>query len=228
MRNLLTWLIPLLAACGSIDGGSGGSGETNIVAQGEETPKDEAKPENQYAMLVQDAAALPACDANMEGRLAYVKADATFQVCASSAWSVIDIKATAGAAGVNGEKGEKGDRGEKGEPGEVKYVDGEYWDDLITGLHWRLAGVGPNCPSGWRVPTFGEIGTASINGIFVVLGSGKIAAYELAWSSTEVDGVGRLRWNFATGNRYNKPDGAAQPESVGTPTGAYCVKVDAP
>lgn len=223
MRNL-TWLMLLLTACGS-QGGGGSDNSPEVTAQGEPSPEQQQQVDTQYAQLVQDAASLPACDATTEGKLVYVKVSSEFEVCGGGAWAVIDLKGVVGEKGEKGDKGEKGEAGKDGEPGQAVYVDGEYWDDEITGLHWRLAGVGPNCPEGWRLPTLNEVGAASINGLFVVLGSGKIDAYKRAWSSTDYGGAtGRVRWNFETGNRFNQGDGSAMPESNTTPTAAYCVK----
>jgi hypothetical protein len=55
-----------------------------------------------HSMLVADVAALPACDASAEGWLVYVKKDAQFKVCATSAWADVDIKGEKGDAGKDG------------------------------------------------------------------------------------------------------------------------------
>jgi hypothetical protein len=43
------------------------------------------------SMLVQDAAALPACTPEAEGWLVYVKTEAKFKACLAGAWSDIDV-----------------------------------------------------------------------------------------------------------------------------------------
>ena len=87
------------------------------------------------ALLVQDIGSLPTCDADGEGRLAYVKAEETFKACAAGAWGNIDIKGpkgdkgdsgVAGVAGVNGATGADGATGAAGADG-VSLTVAEQW-----------------------------------------------------------------------------------------------------
>jgi hypothetical protein len=74
-------------ACGD-GGGDGGADAPPLSKDG--------------ALYIQDAGALPECNAEAEGRLAYVKAEATFKACSGGAWANVDVK---------GPKGDKGDPG---------------------------------------------------------------------------------------------------------------------
>jgi hypothetical protein len=62
-------------------------------------------------MTVVDDAALPACEASLEGHFVYVSSTKTFKACAEGAWTVIDVTGAAGEKGADGAKGEKGDAG---------------------------------------------------------------------------------------------------------------------
>lgn len=161
--RVLTWLI-FLTACGQPDGGGSGDGP-NLVAQGqqEEQPSAEQGGGKQYAELVNTEADLPACDATTEGRIAHVKADASFRACSSGVWAVIDLK---GAAGVAGEKGDKGEKGERGEEGSTTA-----WLDPSTNLRWMKASNGNfatallACSGDFRLPTSVELLAAALHGL---------------------------------------------------------------
>lgn len=70
MRFVVLALILVLISCGKDDGGS-----------------DDTAGLNHNAFLVQDAASLPACDAESEGWIIYVKADTKLVTCAAGAWA---------------------------------------------------------------------------------------------------------------------------------------------
>lgn len=108
MRVVLAVSMLFLAACGS---GASQSGDDGLAATDPAKTEDPAakdsgaKTDATAPLYVADAAGLPTCDAAAEGRLAYVKAEAKFKACASSAWANVEIK---------GDKGDKGDAGANG------------------------------------------------------------------------------------------------------------------
>lgn len=84
----------LLAACGSKKGSGGDDNDEPTQDDGTETDAGVTGAESsQYAKLIEDVAALPACDADHEGALVYVKATSEFQNCAGGKWSVIEVGA---------------------------------------------------------------------------------------------------------------------------------------
>lgn len=236
MHTKTLFLATLLAtACGTEKGGGAATTEPDHVVASDGSPTVPAQTAttekvasgSSTAMLVADTAALPVCDATNDGALAYVRADSAFRVCSSATWTAIDLRGADGKDGKDGITGKDGARGDKGDPGDAVepiYVDGEYWNDPFTNITWRLGGVGGVCPIGYHLPTLAEIGVASSNGIFVAIGTDKVSAYKLAWTSTTLDGYGALRFNFETGDRFNQSNGAPAPVSNFTPAAAYCIK----
>lgn len=104
-----------LVGCGSANfGGKGGDNKDD----GEDTPPAPTAPASHHSMLVQSAAALPACDASAEGWLVYLSAEAKFQACQSGAWVDAVIK---------GEKGEKGDKGDPAAAGSGLEITDHYF-----------------------------------------------------------------------------------------------------
>ena len=61
-----------------------------------------------------NAADLPTCNEDTNGRLYYVESDNEFQVCKSTGWEIISIKGTDGVDGNNGDKGDQGIPGTDG------------------------------------------------------------------------------------------------------------------
>lgn len=90
----------LLASCGSSGGGGGGSSKKDIAKE--------------YAVTVNTADDLPACDADHEGSLVYVVDSKIFKHCKDSAWAEIDLKGTDGKDGATGAKGADGTNGANG------------------------------------------------------------------------------------------------------------------
>lgn len=106
MRAFL--LVLLMTGCGSSGGGD--AGLTAGEKTGEKSPDatTDVASSQTFSMLVENAGALPACTAETEGRLAYVKSDSAFQACSGGVWSVIDIKGEKGDAGKDGQDGKDG------------------------------------------------------------------------------------------------------------------------
>lgn len=97
MKLIAITSIILLTACGSKGGNGSSDGDeapTQQTDSGETDASTDGAESAQYAKLVADAAALPACGADHEGSLVYVKASGEFQNCASGAWSVVHIGPT--------------------------------------------------------------------------------------------------------------------------------------
>lgn len=220
--RIYTGLMLLLTACGQNQGG-GSENETSLVAQGEqEQPADEQQPK-QYAELVDNAAALAACDATTEGRIAYVKADATLQACAAGAWSVIDLKGAAGAAGVVGEKGDKGDKGDVGEAG----GDGERgpegsataWLDPSTGKRWMKGSNGnyvtakAACTGDFFLATGDELHQAALHGLMAGL-----SGASTGWAGPD---TGSNNQTLVSSMAANPVLGA---DTVGATHGIYCIE----
>lgn len=190
--RIYTGLIFLLVACGSPEPGGDGE-ETKLTTQGEPSPANPAaenSPKAEYAQLVADVAALPACDAATEGRLYYAKAEAQFQVCAAAAWSVIDLK---GVAGIKGDKGDKGDKGEAGEDGVAAAAN--TWLDSITGKTWLIGGGTSNyntaknaCGNGWAHPKTDEMAAAATHGMFAGFSGKTLSQHQCAWSQDSLNG----------------------------------------
>jgi hypothetical protein len=208
----------ILVACGSADDAPGTAAKTGIAAaptEGAPTAEvpdqtaDQPATTRQSALMVD---VLPPCTATEEGWLAYVKAEAAFYACALGAWESIDLRGPSGA---------QGEAGVQGPAGAVVTDDGLNWDDALTGLAWRVGGVGRGCSPAYRLPTLAEIRAASDHGMYLVLGVGKPDAYRLAWLS----GDDPLRWNFATGTRFELGNGSAVPASDPTPAASYCIKL---
>lgn len=88
MKSII-FLISVLSACGTEkkDGGS-----DDGAPQDQQPPP--AAAEQHHSLLVQDATALPACDATAEGWLVYLKAEAKFQACSSGAWADVAVTTT--------------------------------------------------------------------------------------------------------------------------------------
>lgn len=79
MRTLVLGLVLGLAGCGSVEFGGKEKGAS------EDSPRA-------TSYLVQDAAALPACDESSEGWLVYVKAESKMKACSGGAWTDVDLK----------------------------------------------------------------------------------------------------------------------------------------
>lgn len=84
-------------------------------------------------LTVASRAALPACDASMEGRIAYATDEGAVLVCVGGAWQ--ELK---GAGGAQGAAGPQGDDGAQGDAGATSLV------DLVEeppGIHCGIGGV---------------------------------------------------------------------------------------
>lgn len=102
MRMIALGSLILLSACGSQSSGKSAAPATTATAPS--TASD-------HSMLVADASKLPPCDANAEGWLVYLKAEAKFQVCSTGAWTDVDIKGPKGDTGATGAAGAPGASG---------------------------------------------------------------------------------------------------------------------
>jgi hypothetical protein len=97
----------VLTACGSE------KSETKF-----ESPQPAIQQTQQWGSLMLDnAAALPQCNAERKGWLAYLKDSAQFQACDGSAWATVDIKGKDGANGKDGIAGKDGANGTNGTNG---------------------------------------------------------------------------------------------------------------
>lgn len=93
----------VLSACGSLPG----VGEKSGGGQAAPAPRITAqgKPDGggpSISMAFANAAARPACSAELENQLAYIQDSKEFQVCRSGEWAAIDVTAPAGQAGADG------------------------------------------------------------------------------------------------------------------------------
>lgn len=207
-------LATLLTACGSGDGGK--SDGPAVTAQGEQEKPEPAEQTKQYAELVENAAALPACDATIEGRIAYVKAEATLQACAAGAWSVIDLKGVAGVAGEKGAKGDKGESGDRGPEGSATA-----WLDPSTGRRWmkgsdgNYATANAACTGDFRLATGDELYQAALHGIVAGL-SGSATG----WAGPDTGSNNKTLVSSMGANPVLGTD------TQGTTHGIYCI--DAP
>lgn len=94
MKLIAISALILLTACGSKGGNGSSDGDEATDPQtdsGETDAATDGAEASQYAKLIADAAALPACDAEHEGALVYVKASGEFQSCASGKWAVVPM-----------------------------------------------------------------------------------------------------------------------------------------
>jgi hypothetical protein len=108
MKALITLAaLATLTACGSE------KTETKFEA----APQPAQQPQQWGSLMLDNAAALPACSAERKGWLAYLKDQAVFQACDGSAWAAVDIKGKDGAAGKDGEAGKDGKDGVAGKDG---------------------------------------------------------------------------------------------------------------
>ena len=89
----------------------------------DDSNEDDSQPEeivelqDWHVHFAVNAADLPTCNEDTNGRLYYVEADDEFQVCKTGGWDVISIKGEDGAPGQDGNEGEKGEIGVQGIPG---------------------------------------------------------------------------------------------------------------
>ena len=89
----------------------------------DDSNEDDSQPEeivelqDWHVHFAVNAADLPTCNEDTNGRLYYVEADDEFQVCKTAGWDVISIKGEDGAPGQDGNEGEKGEIGVQGIPG---------------------------------------------------------------------------------------------------------------
>ena len=81
--------------------------------------EDNVELQDWHVHFAVNAADLPTCNEDTNGRLYYVESDNEFQVCKSTGWEIISIK---GADGVDGNIGEKGDQGIPGPDGKTTLV----------------------------------------------------------------------------------------------------------
>lgn len=120
MRSTLLVMILVLTACGA-DPASTGDGAPKAEADdpnGTDPAKESLPADGSlHSMMITSAAALPACNAAAEGWLAYLKAEAKFQTCASGVWADVDIKGAKGDPGTAGANGDQGETGEQGADG---------------------------------------------------------------------------------------------------------------
>ena len=216
MRTMVLTLAFTVIACGTDEKSTTENpGATTPELAPAKTESPAQTTDDRYAMLVADASALPPCDAAVEGRLAYVKADKTFQVCISGVWGPIDLRGADGAPGKDGSDGKDGADGAAGKDGVA--ASANTWLDPITGKTWLVGGTAMSptgCGGEWRLPTFAEITKAAQDGMhagFAGVVSG--AAYECALHSD-----GGFNVNSTVGESVNCAVRAG-------PYGIYCVKI---
>lgn len=165
MKKLALIMTMAATACGS-DKGSGGGDASTLVKQGESespAPGTEGTMPAMFATVLD----LPACAAESEGALVYIKAAKQFNVCANGQWEVIDLRGDKGDVGAQGERGSdglagrdgakgdtgsqgaqgvqgvagvKGDKGDDGSDSHVIIPNGpNVWYDPIAKRHWTMA-----------------------------------------------------------------------------------------
>lgn len=71
-----------------------------------------------FAIVVNTAAEMPACNEESKRQLVYVTESSAFQTCDGSKWTTIDIKGEKGEPGAQGPAGEAGAAGAKGDKGD--------------------------------------------------------------------------------------------------------------
>ena len=162
MRHVYIFIGLLISACGQNDSAQPAkdtAAEQQIQTQGEDP---DAKGEGvEHALLVADAASLPACDDAREGQLVYVKSDKAFQVCAAGEWEAIDLRGDKGADGKDGNNGEDG-------------IDSSstVWLDPITKRRW-ISGAAANwaaaqsvCSGAYEYPSCDDLIDAANHGLY--------------------------------------------------------------
>ena len=95
MKKLaIVFVFGFIIGCG---GGGGGSGSSSS------TPSQEAKQEKDedYLMALSTYVDLPSCVYEIEGRMVYIKDEATFYSCNSSKWESLDLQGKDGADGTS-------------------------------------------------------------------------------------------------------------------------------
>lgn len=115
MRNTwIAWIVALVsvAGCGGSDS-DGGKKEPGF--EGGKNPTGAASKFTSFAVAA--VSDLPTCKSEIEGSLAYLTSEKKFRVCASGAWTDVEVKGEAGKDGAQGPKGDAGAQGPKGDTG---------------------------------------------------------------------------------------------------------------
>ncbi len=213
--RLIISIIALLSACGREPGKTADKPATADQAQ---TPAEKStaplgQNPSQPALLVET---LPTCTDSQEGWIVYLKPAQELEACEGGQWAVIDVKGKDGAKGADGKNGEVGTTGAAGPA--AKPLVANIWSDPITSAYWFLGGSGDQtaCTGDWRAPTAGEMGDASLHGIYAGLAAiiGSNATYDCAWST----GTGGL----ITGVNV-KPGVTTCGGSHSLPYGVFCI-----
>lgn len=124
MRKLFVIATLVCTACGAPNKSGGGDGTTTDPAT--DKPADDGHVQKYPSLAAADAASLPACAADTEGALAYVKAEAKFKACEAGAWADIEIKGEKGDAGNAGADGKDGLNGKDGVNGVGMSIAAQY------------------------------------------------------------------------------------------------------